>query len=456
MNENKVRPIRIYGEGGNLYVYGGRKKKKIVTKLKKSDAQKQFMNKITGTLKMPPAPIVAAERPVYRPRFTDALGAKTKPLEHTSKIMSVRDTDEGLKQEKRKRSDDEKIEEVRKKLLDGKTLTDEEKLLIPIVGDRDRQLEVAQAKRDEDIKELFREEGLNVVDFPFRAWNGLRNGNTKVIYKDLKWFIDQMKRSHPGSLEFAINEEKIGIHPPDPPILTRGDEVSLRTKSLATIEKEAGGRDAIARIRRYVNYLIEKMLSQVTPEIYNTFVRKYPIGGPRGGLFNSNRQIDNPQQLGTGKLPALWDDQIEEYFADEKKYPHFGGVIAADQIKELPKKLPIGFVMNLDKSGDPGSHWVAVYINGDSVEYFDPLADPPSKEFVRDIKAYLESMHVPVLFKFKVNKIKWQSDTSDHCGWFCIQWLDNRFHGIPFADSTHFVNQAKKGEGVLQKEFDYI
>ena len=48
--------------------------------------------------------------------------------------------------------------------------------------------------------------------------------------------------------------------------------------------------------------------------------------------------------------------------------------------------MPMGFIMNLDPSDKPGSHWVAVYINGDSIEYFDPLAGPPSEDFVNRIK----------------------------------------------------------------------
>jgi len=118
--------------------------------------------------------------------------------------------------------------------------------------------------------------------------------------------------------------------------------------------------------------------------------------GPNEDLDNEDEPNEN------NPLPALYDDQIAEFFKNE---PKFAGVIAADQILDLPKKLPMGFVMNKDASDEPGSHWIGVYISGDSVEYFDPLAEPPSKRTIKDIHELLLKMHVPVMMKFKVNKI---------------------------------------------------
>jgi hypothetical protein len=205
---------------------------------------------------------------------------------------------------------------------------------------------------------------------------------------------------------------------------------------------------------RTKNILMRKVLTYLSPTVYTSFINSLPINIRRNFTIIRNNIAG---QLGLGKrLPALYSDEIEDFFKNEKEYPHFGGVIASDEIDTLPKKLPIGFVMNLDSSDEAGSHWVAVYINSDSVEYFDPLADPPSKEFIADIKKYLESMKVPVLMKFKVNKIKQQSDSTPHCGFFAIKFLDDRFHGVPYQWTTRYMTNVKKGEEEIKKEFDYI
>ena len=48
--------------------------------------------------------------------------------------------------------------------------------------------------------------------------------------------------------------------------------------------------------------------------------------------------------------------------------PLFNGVFAIDQ---LPKSDDGAYVVNTAKSTHPGKHWVAVYVTGNKVEYFD-------------------------------------------------------------------------------------
>jgi len=229
--------------------------------------------------------------------------------------------------------------------------------------------------------------------------------------------------------------------------------------------------------------IIKKVLAYLTPNKYNELVEQ--------GKLQGRAKIPNAEQIGKGNdeedeedqgkdlkpnneeqdtetnnpLPALWDEQIEEFFKDE---PQFAGVIASDQIEDLPNKLPMGFVMNRDASDQPGSHWIGVYISGDSVEYFDPLADPPSKETIKDIHNKLIQMKVPILMKFKVNKIKQQHGNSHHCGYHVMRFLDDRFAGIPFPLSTRYGTQGKdlkpntitnntqEGEKIIKEEFKLI
>jgi hypothetical protein len=119
--------------------------------------------------------------------------------------------------------------------------------------------------------------------------------------------------------------------------------------------------------------------------------------------------------------------------------------------------------MNTDPSNLPGQHWIAVNITPDSVEYFDPLADQPTKDTIRSIKNKLIDMKLPTLLKFKVNKIKQQHGLSHQCGVHCIRFLDDRFHDVPFpltsryTDSTGNIEEnSKQGEGKIKSEFKLI
>lgn len=47
-------------------------------------------------------------------------------------------------------------------------------------------------------------------------------------------------------------------------------------------------------------------------------------------------------------------------------------------------------------------------------------------------------MEVPQYLKFKYNKQRQQSVTSNNCGWFCIRFLLMRYQNIPFKEATNY------------------
>ncbi len=161
----------------------------------------------------------------------------------------------------------------------------------------------------------------------------------------------------------------------------------------------------------------------------------------------------------SSKLPALYSDEIDEFFKTDNRYT---GTIASDQISELPKQIPQGVIINADQSYEPGSHWRAMYITPDSVEWFDPFGDPPTNEEKLAIKKKLIEWEVPNLMKFKINRIKQQHGNSHHCGYHCLRYLSDRFDGIDFPLTTRYSkiggikDNHKQGEAIIKKEFSYI
>lgn len=236
-------------------------------------------------------------------------------------------------------------------------------------------------------------------------------------------------------------------------------------------------------LKEFTDYLLDPINKSDTAKIYHS---KLPTRGPRyKGPPPLTSQIDQTKfiikhmtpkeyqsywttkdlnlpdliarQSGNGAiLPALWNDQIEDFFEGN---PEFGGVISSDEINDLPNKIPMGFIMNLSPSNEEGSHWVACYITGDSVEYFDPFAEPPSDDFKKQITKKIKDMKIPVMLKFKINKIKQQHGNSFRCGYHSIRFLDDRMNGIEFPMASRFggkLDNSKEGEKKVLEEFSLI
>ena len=139
-----------------------------------------------------------------------------------------------------------------------------------------------------------------------------------------------------------------------------------------------------------------------------------------------------------------------------RPYKEFAGVICSDEVNNIKSNLvPYCFIMNLSKLKEKGTHWVAVYITPDSIEYFDPLGNPASIDFLKRIKSHVDSF--PILVKFKENAVKWQND-SQNCGWHCINFLIKRLAGQSFKFSSGW-SEVSKREGQakkLRQKFGYL
>lgn len=141
------------------------------------------------------------------------------------------------------------------------------------------------------------------------------------------------------------------------------------------------------------------------------------------------------------------------------KYPQYLGCISCDEIDSviLPKvkaKSKGGFVINTDPSNKPGRHWQGVYFDatpgGESeINFFDSYADKPSKRVLKGLKDIVDKLDSDSLLKFKQNRIKYQNDLSSNCGYFVCDFLEKRFNGHRFPESTIF-NNVVRGEANIE------
>lgn len=92
----------------------------------------------------------------------------------------------------------------------------------------------------------------------------------------------------------------------------------------------------------------------------------------------------------------------------------FAGVVPSNKLPIMRLGDKEFYIVNLDTSDSPGSHWVGLFIKGDEAAYFDPLALPfTNKLIIQSLKAYkIEN----IIYNTK----QIQSFSSESCAKFVI------------------------------------
>ena len=111
-----------------------------------------------------------------------------------------------------------------------------------------------------------------------------------------------------------------------------------------------------------------------------------------------------------------------------KNITNFIGVYPHDKLPIFDKPInkKSSFVINLDDSDGPGTHWVAIYGN----HYFDSFGIAPSTR----IKSFMRK-----IFNLKPNDIHYlshqiQKMDSNRCGYYCIYFIKQMNNGKTFND----------------------
>jgi hypothetical protein len=115
----------------------------------------------------------------------------------------------------------------------------------------------------------------------------------------------------------------------------------------------------------------------------------------------------------------MWSKEIVNKL---KHIKHFGGVYALDQLP-INVKFPIGIIINTDPQDQPGSHWVAIYIDSDGIgEYFDSYGLPPlNDEFYKFLFNNCPNGYF-------YNNITLQCIECVTCGKYCVAYLICRLY----------------------------
>ena len=141
----------------------------------------------------------------------------------------------------------------------------------------------------------------------------------------------------------------------------------------------------------------------------------------------------------------------------KKKLHTFIPVIACDEIPSLCKYIngntqEFGFIINSDPHNKSGCHWRSIYISRPKAEidFYDSLTSEPTDECLTGLKILMNKMNDPLYYVLKINRVKYQSNTTSTCGAFALKFLDDMYHGKKFKEATGYDDHIN-GEKDINK-----
>ena len=138
------------------------------------------------------------------------------------------------------------------------------------------------------------------------------------------------------------------------------------------------------------------------------------------GIIRAGYESKEPSLIKTLIPPyPLTNFEIQKYYQNK---PRFIGVYSRDN---LPDKIKDGaIVINLDDYSNIETHWIASYVNAETVTYFDSFG---VEHIPREIKKFIKRSIDKFTIKISIFRI--QAYESVMCGHFCIGFIDFMLKG---------------------------
>ena len=132
--------------------------------------------------------------------------------------------------------------------------------------------------------------------------------------------------------------------------------------------------------------------------------------------------------------------QLEEY-ANKLKLP-LNNILMRDEMNKL--KNDGFYIINLDSSNNPGTHWTSLYFHPLNSYYFDSFGFVPPLEVEQKIKPYI------------YNDADIQDFNSEACGYYALAFIkflnDKTNKEIAFKEFLNlFKNNKKENDTILKK-----
>ena len=104
------------------------------------------------------------------------------------------------------------------------------------------------------------------------------------------------------------------------------------------------------------------------------------------------------------------------------------------------------YIINFDEYKSKGAHWIAVYVNGDTVTYFDRFG---FEHFPKEIKKFISSRNI-ITGIYRI-----QAWNSIMCGYFCVGFIDFILKGKRLLEYINLFSpkKYKKNDKIISKYF---
>jgi hypothetical protein len=113
----------------------------------------------------------------------------------------------------------------------------------------------------------------------------------------------------------------------------------------------------------------------------------------------------------------------------------FVGVFPRNKLPVI-KKYPSCLIINTDKASESGTHWVAVYLENVTGEYFDSFGRVP---MYREIFDFMER-NCPGGWRY--NSFAFQDENSTVCGQHSIFFLRMKLQGHSYCDILNYLSRS--------------
>jgi len=119
----------------------------------------------------------------------------------------------------------------------------------------------------------------------------------------------------------------------------------------------------------------------------------------------------------------------------------FLGTFPRDMLPSTVKrKAPFGLIVNTDKASDPGTHWVAIFVDASGYgEYFDSFGLAPQHNEITDF------LNNTCTQGWSYNSYALQDITGDTCGVYAAMYLETRFQGCSY---TQFMSMFTSNQRI--------
>jgi hypothetical protein len=150
-------------------------------------------------------------------------------------------------------------------------------------------------------------------------------------------------------------------------------------------------------------------------------------------------------------MKPLSNYEINKYYKGDRRY---GGTVARDTIHLEERKygdlkdIKKFWIVNMDLSTGPGTHWVLVsFLNPDVAIYFDPFSVDPPTEILKFMRKWRPEV--------AMNEDIIQDVDSTNCGYFCVHVGNELSKGRLFMDimTRDFAPKVKENENMITQQF---